>query len=163
MLTNGYAGIISDGVWVRGLGFACESAFPQLADLARSSPLPVELEATPERLPEHVEAAAYFVACKAVTNAVKHASASCLRLRASYENGCLLLRVSDDGVGGADAGGGSGLLGLADRVDAHGGTLLVDSPASVGTGYSQAPPEARPPHQTTLYEQKLLYFLKYWW
>ncbi len=104
-----------------------------LADLARAAPVPVELEATRERLPPHVEAAAYFVVCEAVTNAVKHASPSRVRVEATVVSGALRLVVADDGIGGATVAGGTGLIGLTDRVEAQGGTLLVHSPAGAGT------------------------------
>jgi signal transduction histidine kinase len=104
-----------------------------LADLARGTPVPVELEATQERLAPQVEAAAYFVACEAVTNAVKHAAASHVRIKATVVEGALRLVVADDGVGGAAVSGGTGLTGLADRVEAQGGTLLIDSPPGAGT------------------------------
>ncbi len=104
-----------------------------LADLARGTPVPVELEATQERLAPQVEAAAYFVACEAVTNAVKHAAASHVRIKATVVEGALRLVVADDGVGGAAVSGGTGLIGLADRVEAQGGTLLIDSPPGAGT------------------------------
>jgi signal transduction histidine kinase len=104
-----------------------------LADLARAAPVPVELEATHERLPPQVEAAAYFVACEAVTNAVKHASPSCVRVEANVVDGALRLVVVDDGIGGATVAGGTGLMGLTDRVEAQGGTLLVFSPPGAGT------------------------------
>jgi signal transduction histidine kinase len=104
-----------------------------LADLARGAPVPVELEATQERLPPQVEAAAYFVACEAVTNAVKHAAASQVRIEARVVEGALRLVVADDGIGGATMSGGTGLTGLADRVEAHGGTLLIDSRSGAGT------------------------------
>ncbi len=103
-----------------------------LADLARAAPVPVELEATHERLPPQVEAAAYFVACEAVTNAVKHASPSHVRVEASVVDGALRLVVVDDGIGGATVAGGTGLMGLTDRVEAQGGTLLVTQPARRG-------------------------------
>lgn len=103
-----------------------------LGDLARRTPVPVELEATQDRVAPHVEAAAYFVACEAVTNAVKHATASHVRIEATVVEGALRLVVTDDGVGGAAAGG-SGLTGLADRVEAQGGTLLIDSRPGDGT------------------------------
>jgi signal transduction histidine kinase len=80
-----------------------------------------------------VEAAAYFVACEALTNAVKHAAASRVALRAVRDNGSLLVSVSDDGVGGAVARRGSGLAGLRDRVAAHGGVLEITSPEGGGT------------------------------
>ncbi|MFL5964066.1 MAG: sensor histidine kinase [Gaiellaceae bacterium] len=104
-----------------------------LADLARAAPVPVELQATHERLPPQVEAAAYFVVCEAVTNAVKHASPSCVRVEATVMGGALRLLVADDGVGGATLAGGTGLMGLTDRVEAQGGKLLIHSPTGAGT------------------------------
>jgi signal transduction histidine kinase len=104
-----------------------------LADLARAAPVAVELETTHERLPLQVEAAAYFVVCEAVTNAVKHAAPSCVRVEATVVGGALRLVVADDGVGGATLAGGTGLTGLTDRVEAQGGTLLIHSPAGAGT------------------------------
>jgi signal transduction histidine kinase len=104
-----------------------------LADLARGSAVPVEVSATPDRAPPEVEAAAYFVACEALTNAVKHAAPTRVVVATARENGELRLEVSDDGVGGADVAGGSGLPGMRDRVAAHGGTLAIDSPPGAGT------------------------------
>jgi signal transduction histidine kinase len=104
-----------------------------LADLARAAPVPVELDATHERLAPQVEAAAYFVVCEAVTNAVKHASPSRVRIEANVVAGTLMLLVADDGVGGATVHGGTGLVGLTDRVEAQGGTLRLHSPAGGGT------------------------------
>jgi signal transduction histidine kinase len=104
-----------------------------LADLVRAAPVPVDLEATDARLPEEVEAAAYFVVCEAVTNAVKHGSPSRVRVEAIVADGALQLVVMDDGSGGATIGQGSGLVGLADRVEAQGGTLLIHSPVGAGT------------------------------
>jgi signal transduction histidine kinase len=104
-----------------------------LDELARSSPLPIEVDALPERVLPSVEAAAYFVACEAITNAVKHASPSKIAVRAARENGALRLTVVDDGVGGALVRRGSGLAGLRDRVAAHGGTFEVESPLGEGT------------------------------
>jgi signal transduction histidine kinase len=104
-----------------------------LADLARAAPVAVELETTRERLPPQVEAAAYFVVCEAVTNAVKHASPSRVRVEATVRGGMLRLVVADDGIGGATLAGGTGLTGLADRVEAQGGTLLIQSPTGAGT------------------------------
>lgn len=109
----------------RGLG-------PALVELAEGFPVPLEVDLPGARLPERVEAAAYFVACEAVTNAVKHAGASRILLRAGIVDGALHVTVTDDGRGGAQAGG-SGLAGLAERVRAHGGTLVLDSPVGVGT------------------------------
>jgi signal transduction histidine kinase len=111
-----------------------------LHDLARSVPLPVEVVAPIGRVAASVEAAAYFVVCEALTNTVKHASASRVALTALRENGNLLLSVSDDGVGGALARRGSGLSGLGDRVSAHGGTLSIASPPGGGTRIEVAIP-----------------------
>jgi signal transduction histidine kinase len=111
-----------------------------LRDLARSAPVPVEVVASDERLAASVEAAAYFVACEALTNAVKHASASRVAVRATPRNGSLLVTVSDDGIGGAAARRGSGLAGLRDRVAAHGGTFELVSPRGEGTRIEVALP-----------------------
>ena len=104
-----------------------------LRELAARAPLAVEVKADGQRLAPDLEAAAYFIASEGLTNAVKHAQASRVRLCAERVNGNLVVSVSDDGVGGAAAAGGSGLRGLSDRVAAHGGTLAVDSPAGQGT------------------------------
>jgi signal transduction histidine kinase len=105
-----------------------------LDDLSRRAALPVRLDiAVIGRLPEQVEGAAYFVVSEALANAAKHSHASEVRLAASEEAGLLVLEVSDDGIGGAAPGGGSGLRGLADRVEALGGRLLVSSPPGRGT------------------------------
>jgi signal transduction histidine kinase len=111
-----------------------------LRDLARTSPVPVDLEAAVGRVAASVEAAAYFVACEGLTNAVKHASASRVSLRAVRANGTLFVTVSDDGVGGAVARRGSGLAGLRDRVSAHGGALEIASPRGRGTRIEVAIP-----------------------
>jgi len=111
-----------------------------LRDLARTSPVPVHVEAPQERVTASVEAAAYFVACEALTNAVKHGSPSRVAVRAVRENGALLVSVSDDGVGGAVVRRGSGLAGLRDRVAAHGGTLEIFSPKGGGTRVEVAIP-----------------------
>ena len=105
-----------------------------LDDLSRRAALPVRLDvAISGRLPEEVEGAAYFVASEALTNAAKHSHASEVRLHASLEGGVLALEISDDGIGGAATGVGSGLRGLADRVEALGGQLMVSSPPGRGT------------------------------
>jgi signal transduction histidine kinase len=111
-----------------------------LRDLARSSPVPVEVEAPRGRVAASVEAAAYFVACEALTNAVKHASPSRVTVRAVQKNGTLHLSVADDGVGGAIVRRGSGLAGLRDRVAAYGGTFDVVSPRGRGTRVEVAIP-----------------------
>jgi signal transduction histidine kinase len=87
----------------------------------------------PEHLPEAVELAAYFVACEALTNITKYAGANRATVRVWREDGAACIEVADDGVGGADDRAGSGLRGLADRVEALDGTLRVRSPAGVGT------------------------------
>jgi signal transduction histidine kinase len=112
----------------RGLGAA-------LDDLSRRAALPVRLDvALPaDRLPEQVETAAYFVASEALANAGKHSHASEVRLTALAAGETLALEVSDDGIGGAGGGAGSGLRGLADRVEAIGGRLTVSSPPGRGT------------------------------
>ncbi len=104
-----------------------------LEALAARMPLPVTVDATTERLAPDVEATAYFVACEALTNVVKHAGASKAAVGARRDNGTLVIEVWDDGVGGADESDGSGLRGLADRVEAHGGRLSVESAPGSGT------------------------------
>ncbi|MER7520735.1 histidine kinase [Streptomyces sp. NPDC126499] len=102
-----------------------------LEAVAERGPLPVRLDYAVARdrdLPKAVETAAYFVVSEAVTNVVKHAGASAVEVRVTWEDGELDVRVRDDGGGGADPGG-SGLAGLASRVAALDGRLVVDSPA----------------------------------
>jgi signal transduction histidine kinase len=102
--------------------------------VADRTPLPVEVDVPfDDRLPERVEAAAYFVICEALTNVAKYAQASEVRVRVGRSDGVAQVEVADDGVGGADASGGSGLRGLADRVEALGGRLAVTSPEGEGT------------------------------
>jgi signal transduction histidine kinase len=105
-----------------------------LESLAIRAPLPVTLEAAPEgRLAAEVEATAYFVACEGLANIVKHAGASAASISARHDKGLLVVEIADDGNGGAALNGGSGLRGLADRVEALGGRLRVDSPLTGGT------------------------------
>ncbi len=107
---------------------------PALKTLARRSIVPVELDVQAvARLPEPVEAAAYYVISEALANAAKHANASVVRIGADIAGNVLHLRVLDDGDGGADPTLGSGLVGLKDRVEALGGTIAIDSPAGAGT------------------------------
>jgi signal transduction histidine kinase len=107
---------------------------PALKALARRSAIPVELDlSVGARLPERVEVAAYYVASEALTNATKHARASTVEMQVGQRDGTLHLSINDDGVGGADPARGSGLIGLADRVAALGGTISVVSPAGKGT------------------------------
>ena len=118
---------IHPGVLVQG-GLAAA-----LDELAGRSPVPIQVEALEERLPPEVEGTAYFVASEALANVVKHAGATRASIRATRENGMLVVEVVDDGVGGAVARNGSGLSGLADRVEAQGGTLRVESARGSGT------------------------------
>jgi signal transduction histidine kinase len=105
-----------------------------LEDLAARATVPVEVTATPDgRLPDAVEAAAYFVVSECLANIGKHAQASSATVAVTAENGRLTVVVSDDGVGGAELGGGSGIQGLADRVGALSGSLAVESPPGQGT------------------------------
>jgi signal transduction histidine kinase len=88
---------------------------------------------TPERLPEAVELAAYFVACEALANVAKYAQATQASVRVSRRDGHAIIEIADDGIGGADETAGTGLQGLADRVAALDGTLRVLSPPGAGT------------------------------
>jgi signal transduction histidine kinase len=107
---------------------------PAIKTLARRSPVPVDLDLrTKTRLPAPVEVAAYYVVSEALTNAAKHADASAAQVAVEARDSVLELSIRDDGRGGADASRGSGLIGLADRVDALGGTLDVASPIGRGT------------------------------
>jgi signal transduction histidine kinase len=101
---------------------------PALRALAHRSAIPVDLDiATDMRLEEPVEVAAYFVASEALANAAKHSDASRIDVSLEQRDGRLLLSVRDDGIGGADAARGSGLVGLTDRVEALGGSIRVSS------------------------------------
>ena len=119
-----------------------------LRALARRSAVPVELHAQIEGpLLDEVEVAAYYVAAEALTNVAKHARASVVRMDVTTDDGSLTLMVRDDGVGGADPGGGSGLVGLQDRVEALGGTIKIDSTAGSGTCLVVTLPIATEPDQ----------------
>ncbi|MFL6045443.1 MAG: CHASE3 domain-containing protein [Propionibacteriaceae bacterium] len=107
---------------------------PALKALARRSAVPVMLDIdVPQRPSEPIEVAAYYVAAEALANTAKHSRASVAHLTLQTHNDRLQLSIRDDGVGGATTGGGSGLVGLTDRVEAVGGTILVDSPPGQGT------------------------------
>jgi signal transduction histidine kinase len=111
----------------RGLSAAVDA-------LAGRSTLPVEVRDVPsDRLPEHIELTAYFVISEALTNITKYAEAKQAWVSVRQANGRLLLEVGDDGVGGADVGRGTGLRGLADRLDAIEGRLYVESEPGRGT------------------------------
>jgi signal transduction histidine kinase len=115
--------ILSDG----GLG-------PALRTLARRAAIAVELDvAAIGRLPEPIEVAAYYAVSEALTNATRHARASVVEVDVEASGGTLRVCVRDDGAGGADPLGGSGLAGLRDRIEALGGAFSVHSPAGGGT------------------------------
>lgn len=105
-----------------------------LEDLAANASLRVTLSvAVEDRLPEPLEVAAYYLVSEALANVAKHAQAAIVTVGVERVNGMLVIEVSDDGVGGADTERGSGLRGLADRVESLGGRLQVWSPVGVGT------------------------------
>ena len=106
---------------------------PALRELANRSPVPVEVSSTGGRYQPEVEAAAYFVACEGLTNAVKHARAEHVRLCVARQDGVLVVSIADDGVGGAAMSRGSGLTGLSDRVAARGGRFQIESTSGSGT------------------------------
>jgi signal transduction histidine kinase len=107
---------------------------PTLKTLARRCSVPVELDlAVPRRLPDHVEVAGYYLVAEALTNVAKHAQASRVQLAVKAEDDRLYLSIRDDGVGGADARKGSGLIGLVDRVEALGGQIAIMSRLGDGT------------------------------
>ena len=123
----------------RGLAAAATS-------LTARMPLPVRLDELHEpRLDSRVEAGAYFVICEALTNVVKHANASEAIVRTLVADGQLLVTVTDDGDGGADAARGTGLTGLSDRVAALNGALQIASPPGKGTTLSCRIPLAQRP------------------
>ena len=107
---------------------------PTLKTLARRCPVPVELDvAVPRRLPDYVEVAGYYLVAEALTNVAKHAQASLVQLAVKAEDDKLYLSIRDDGIGGADARKGSGLIGLVDRVEALGGQIAIASRLGDGT------------------------------
>ena len=107
---------------------------PALKTLARRSAIPVTLDLTiDQRLQDSVEVAAYYVVSEALTNAAKHSRATQVAVSGHTNDHTLSLSIHDDGIGGADMGNGSGLVGLADRVEALGGRMRIKSPAGRGT------------------------------
>jgi signal transduction histidine kinase len=104
-----------------------------LAALAKDFPLPVDIKVASTQLPQRVAVVAYFVCAEALTNIAKHAAAARATVAVTASKGRLRVEIADDGVGGADPGHGSGLRGLADRVETLGGTLQVESAAGRGT------------------------------
>ncbi len=121
---------LARGVRPAGLDDGLAAALRELA--ARSS-LRTHVEATDERFDDSIETAAYFVCSEALANTTKHARASEVSVRAARRNGSLTVRIRDDGIGGASLAGGSGLLGLSDRVAALGGTVTIESAPGKGT------------------------------
>ena len=109
-----------------GLAFALKA-------LAERVAVPVTLEVPDERLPEVLEATAYYIASEALTNVAKHAEASSATVTIARDGAVLRCSIADDGRGGADPAGGSGLLGLRDRAEAVGGTLSFVSLPGQGT------------------------------
>ena len=111
----------------RGLG-------PAVEGLAGRSPVPLEVIALPERrLPSPIEAAAYYIVAEAVTNVAKYAHLSHVTVAVRPDGDHMIVEVADDGVGGADPASGTGLRGIADRVEALHGHLVIDSPVGGGT------------------------------
>ncbi len=105
----------------------------ELSELAAGLHLPVEVVVSEERLPAEAEVAVYFVCSEGLANIAKYARASRAAVKVSVSDGAVRVEVTDDGVGGADVSGGTGLRGLADRVEALGGRLRVESPEGAGT------------------------------
>jgi len=117
-----------------------------LAALVERSPVPLDLHVADIRMDVETERAIWFVCSEALANVIKHASASSATISVRERAGGLLVEVGDDGVGGADLGAGSGLAGLADRVEALGGTLAIESPIGGGTRLSaELPLDAQAP------------------
>jgi signal transduction histidine kinase len=107
---------------------------PALQSLAQRAPFPVEIAGVPSaRLPAAVEAALYYVVAESLTNAAKHADPASVRVVVSRSNGQVVVEISDDGSGGAAIAAGSGIQGLADRVEALSGDLTLRSSPGVGT------------------------------
>jgi signal transduction histidine kinase len=107
---------------------------PALRSLANRAPFPVEICGVPSlRLTEAVEAAVYFVVAESLTNAAKHSGASEARVLLSATTAAVVVEISDNGNGGAKLTGGSGIRGLADRIEALGGKFELRSPAGGGT------------------------------
>ena len=110
-----------------------------LEALVRRLPIRIELDATTERLPRHVEATAYYIVAESLTNVAKHAEATHARVTIHREDETVRVEIVDDGRGGADPAG-TGILGLRDRAHAIGGTLFVISLRDQGTTVTAALP-----------------------
>ena len=113
-----------------------------LEDLARHTPMPVGLSAEVGAIEPEIEAAVYFTCAESLANVVKHASASRVDVAMHEEGTNLVVSIVDDGIGGARLGVGSGLQGLADRVDSIGGRLRMESPSGAGTRLTVVVPDA---------------------
>ena len=135
------AGIHPQALTDHGLGAA-------LAELAARSPVPVALAVVERRFPSTYEAAAFFVCSEGLANVAKYAGATRVDIDVTASDERLVVRVADDGRGGADATRGSGLRGLTDRVQALGGALQVQSPLGAGTRLRADLPIARRPPVT---------------
>ncbi|GGM15248.1 CHASE3 domain-containing protein [Dactylosporangium sucinum] len=121
---------------------------PAIKSLGRRSPIPVEVQlALPDRLDTKIEVGVYYVVAEALTNAIRHARASLIFVRAAIVRNRLELSIEDDGVGGADPDTGTGLVGLADRVAAIGGSLNIASRPGRGTTLSITVPLAGAPDE----------------
>ncbi len=128
------------GLHPRELGDGLNSA---LTTLAARQALPVRLDVVDERFAAEFEAAVYYAVAEALTNVVKHAEASRAEVEVRRADTAVLITVRDDGVGGADPGLGSGLKGLADRVEALGGTFGLVSDRGTGSVLSARIPLTR--------------------
>jgi signal transduction histidine kinase len=104
-----------------------------LAALAKDLPLPVDINVASTQLPEPVAVAAYFICAEALANVAKHAAAAHVTVAVTASEDRVRVEIADDGVGVADPRRGSGLRGLADRVETLGGTLRVESAPDHGT------------------------------
>jgi signal transduction histidine kinase len=104
-----------------------------LQALVSKCPVPTRVDVSESRYPAEVESSAYYVACEALNNIVKHSGAMYGSISVKAHDGRLLLEIADNGAGGAVPNEGSGLQGMRDRVEALGGRLRVDSPAGRGT------------------------------
>ncbi|WP_238018018.1 CHASE3 domain-containing protein [Dactylosporangium sp. AC04546] len=121
---------------------------PAIKSLGRRSPVPVEVQlALPDRLDTKIEVGVYYVVAEALTNAIRHARATLICVRAAVAHGRLELSIEDDGVGGADPDTGTGLVGLADRVATLGGSLHIASRQGRGTTLSITVPLAAAPDE----------------
>jgi signal transduction histidine kinase len=114
---------------------------PALQSIANRAPFPVEITGVPVvRLPEAIEAAVYYVVAESLTNAARYADASEARVELSRTNDTVVVEIRDNGRGGASLSGGSGIRGLADRIEALGGQFTIESTAEAGTVISAALP-----------------------